>query len=62
MRWLRGIRRRDIELVQSTEPHGGIGEPGTSVTIAAFVNYPATGKRLYTLPAIADDLAEGKAA
>ena len=51
----------DIELVQSSAPHGGIGEPGTSLLLAAFVNaiHAATGKRLYTLPAKADDLRQG---
>ena len=51
----------DIELVQSSAPHGGIGEPGTSVLLAACVNviHAATGKGLYTLPAKADDLRQG---
>jgi isoquinoline 1-oxidoreductase beta subunit len=47
-----------VEIVKSDERVGGIGEPGTSTAIAAFVNaiYAATGKRLYTLPAKPEQL------
>jgi isoquinoline 1-oxidoreductase beta subunit len=50
--------RIEVEIVQSAEAPGGIGEPGTSVLLPAFVNaiHAATGKRLYTLPAKADQL------
>jgi isoquinoline 1-oxidoreductase beta subunit len=42
-----------VEIVKNTENLGGIGEPGTSAVLAAFVNaiHAATGKRLYALPA-----------
>jgi len=52
----------EIELVQSSEAPGGIGEPGTSALLAAFVNaiHAATGKRLYTLPAKPELLATNK--
>lgn len=48
----------EVEIVKSSESLGGIGEPGTSAVMAAFINaiYAATGKRLYTLPAKADQL------
>ncbi|MDB6143057.1 MAG: aldehyde dehydrogenase [Pseudomonas sp.] len=41
-----------VEVVQSTEESGGIGEPGTAGLGAAFVNavFAATGKRVYELP------------
>jgi len=49
----------DVEIVQSKEAPGGIGEPGTSAAMAAFTNavFAATGKRLYILPAKPDQLA-----
>jgi CO/xanthine dehydrogenase Mo-binding subunit len=52
--------RIDVEIVASTEPPGGIGEPGTAGVGAAFVNavFAATGKRLYSLPARAEMLAK----
>jgi isoquinoline 1-oxidoreductase beta subunit len=48
----------EVEIVKSTESLGGIGEPGTSAVLAAFSNavHAATGKRLYTLPAKAEQL------
>jgi len=52
--------RIDVEIVASAEPPGGIGEPGTAGVGAAFVNavFAATGKRLYDLPARAEQLAK----
>ncbi|WP_239467121.1 xanthine dehydrogenase family protein molybdopterin-binding subunit [Rhodoferax koreense] len=52
--------RIDVEIVPSTEPPGGIGEPGTAGVGAAFVNavFAATGKRLYSLPAKPEQLAK----
>ena len=48
----------EVEIVKSNEAMGGIGEPATSTVMAAFTNavYAATGKRLYTLPAKAEQL------
>ena len=39
-------------IVQSSEPPGGIGEPGTSAIVPAITNaiFAATGKRLRKLP------------
>jgi isoquinoline 1-oxidoreductase beta subunit len=44
--------RIDVYIVQSTEPPGGIGEPGTTGAIAAVANavFAATGVRSYSLP------------
>ncbi|RAI64816.1 xanthine dehydrogenase family protein molybdopterin-binding subunit [Pseudomonas fluorescens] len=41
-----------VEIVDSTEPSGGIGEPGTAGIAPALVNaiFAATGKRIYELP------------
>ncbi|HEX6705344.1 MAG TPA: molybdopterin cofactor-binding domain-containing protein [Albitalea sp.] len=49
----------EVEVVRSSASLGGIGEPGTSAVLAAFANaiHAATGKRLYTLPVKADQLA-----
>jgi isoquinoline 1-oxidoreductase beta subunit len=42
----------DVHIVQSLEPPGGMGEPGTSATVPAVTNaiFAATGKRLRKLP------------
>jgi isoquinoline 1-oxidoreductase beta subunit len=42
----------DVHLVKSTEPPGGVGEPGTSAVIPAVANaiFAATGKRVRKLP------------
>jgi isoquinoline 1-oxidoreductase subunit beta len=42
----------DIHLVESKEPPGGVGEPGTSAVIPAVTNaiFAATGKRIRKLP------------
>lgn len=42
----------EVHTVQSFEPPGGMGEPGTSAVVAAVVNaiFAATGKRLRRLP------------
>lgn len=44
--------RIDVHIVQSAEPPGGIGEPGTSGAIAAVANAvcAATGVRAFSLP------------
>jgi hypothetical protein len=43
-----------LELVQNSEPPGGMGEPGTSAIIPAVTNaiFAATGKRLRKMPVI----------
>jgi len=48
----------EVEIVKSNAAVGGIGEPGTSAVLPAFANalYAATGRRLYTLPAKAEQL------
>ena len=48
----------DVEVLNSSEMPGGIGEPGTAGVGPAFVNaiYAATGKRLYTLPVRPEEL------
>jgi isoquinoline 1-oxidoreductase beta subunit len=42
----------DVHIVPSTEPPGGVGEPGTSVSIPALANavFAATGRRVRKLP------------
>jgi CO/xanthine dehydrogenase Mo-binding subunit len=42
----------DVHLVRSSDPPGGIGEPGTAVTAPAVANavFAATGKRIRKLP------------
>src|SRR5213592_1809466 len=42
----------DVHLVKSSEPPGGIGEPGTSAVMPAVANaiFTATGKRIRKLP------------
>ena len=42
----------EVHIVQSSEPPGGMGEPGTSAIVPAVANaiFAATGKRLRTLP------------
>jgi isoquinoline 1-oxidoreductase beta subunit len=42
----------DVHLVKSTEPPGGVGEPGTSAVIPAVTNaiFAATGRRIRKLP------------
>jgi isoquinoline 1-oxidoreductase beta subunit len=42
----------EVHIVQSSEPPGGMGEPGTSAIVPAIANavFAATGKRLRKLP------------
>jgi isoquinoline 1-oxidoreductase beta subunit len=42
----------EVHIVQSTEPPGGMGEPGTSAIVPAISNavFAATGKRLRKTP------------
>ena len=42
----------EVHIVQSSEPPGGMGEPGTSAIVPAVTNaiFAATGKRLRKLP------------
>jgi isoquinoline 1-oxidoreductase beta subunit len=42
----------EVYIVQSSEPPGGIGEPGTSAIVPAVTNaiFAASGKRLRKLP------------
>jgi isoquinoline 1-oxidoreductase beta subunit len=44
--------RIDVALVNSAEPPGGIGEPGTSCVMPALTNaiFATTGKRIRKLP------------
>jgi len=48
----------EVHIVQSSEPPGGIGEPGTSAIVPAVTNaiFAATGKRLRKLPVDASAL------
>ena len=43
----------EFHIIKSTEPPGGVGEPGTVAIAAAVTNaiYAATGKRIRKLPA-----------
>ena len=49
----------EVYIVESTEKHGGVGEPGTPPIAPAVVNaiFAATGKRIRTLPIRTADLA-----
>ena len=42
----------EVHIVQSSEPPGGMGEPGTSAIVPAVANaiFAATGKRVRKLP------------
>jgi len=46
------VPRIDVHIVASTQPPGGVGEPGTSASIPALANavFAATGKRVRKLP------------
>jgi isoquinoline 1-oxidoreductase subunit beta len=48
----------EIHIVKSSEPPGGMGEPGTSCLAPALTNaiFAASGKRVRTLPVQADFL------
>jgi isoquinoline 1-oxidoreductase beta subunit len=48
----------EVHIVESTEPPGGMGEPGTSAIAPAIANavYAATGKRLRKMPIDPDAL------
>jgi len=48
----------EVHIVQSSEPPGGMGEPGTSAIVPAITNavFAATGKRLRKLPVDAAQL------
>jgi isoquinoline 1-oxidoreductase beta subunit len=48
----------DVHIVQSSEPPGGLGEPGTSAIVPAVMNaiFAATGKRLRKPPADSSEL------
>ncbi len=48
----------EVHIVQSSEPPGGMGEPGTSAIVPAVTNaiFAATGKRLRKLPIDAEQL------
>lgn len=50
--------KMEIHIMPSTEPHGGVGEPGTPPIAPAVVNaiYAATGKRIRSLPIRTDEL------
>ncbi len=42
----------EVHIIESSEPSGGIGEPGTSAIVPAVANaiFAATGTRLRKLP------------
>ena len=42
----------EVHIIPSSEPPGGMGEPGTSAIVPAVTNaiFAATGKRLRKLP------------
>jgi len=42
----------DVHVVPSSEPPGGLGEPGTAAVVPAIANaiFAATGKRLRKMP------------
>ncbi len=42
----------EVHIVQSSDPPGGMGEPGTSAVVPAIANaiFAATGKRLRKMP------------
>jgi len=48
----------EVHIVQSSEPPGGMGEPGTSAIVPAIANaiFAATGKRLRKMPIDAAEL------
>ena len=48
----------EVHIVQSSEPPGGMGEPGTSAIVPAVANaiFAATGKRLRKMPVDANAL------
>ena len=52
--------RVEVHVIASNENPGGVGEPGTSVAIAAVANaiFAATGKRFRSLPISPHDLRE----
>jgi isoquinoline 1-oxidoreductase beta subunit len=51
----------EVHIIQSSEPPGGMGEPGTSAIAPAVANaiFAATGKRLRKLPIDATQLKSG---
>ena len=51
----------EVHIVQSSQPPGGMGEPGTACVVPAVANaiFAATGKRLRKMPVDADQLAAG---
>jgi isoquinoline 1-oxidoreductase beta subunit len=53
--------RIEVHIVDSAEPPGGMGEPGTSVIAPALTNaiFAATGKRLRKLPIDISELKSG---
>ncbi|WP_371074783.1 MULTISPECIES: molybdopterin cofactor-binding domain-containing protein [unclassified Sinorhizobium] len=51
----------DVHIVESSEPPGGMGEPGTSAIVPAIGNaiFAATGKRLRKMPVDTSELKSG---